>query len=289
MFGFLNLDKPAGMTSRDAVNHVQRLVYPEKLGHAGTLDPLATGVLVVCLGQATRLVPYLHEFSKTYVADFLLGVTSPTDDTEVDVTPLADAPLPTAEQIRAALPQFTGRISQVPPAHSAVKVQGRRAYDLARRGAEVTLEPREVQIHRLELMEFSPDQMTLEIECSSGTYIRSLGRDLGLAVGSAAVMCGLRRTRIGPFGVDAAINPSYLTRQTLPEAVLPPITALPHLPRVSVTEAEVDVVRRGMGLQRPAAESLAGEVALCGPTGELLALGAGSATGRIAPRMVFIR
>lgn len=288
MFGLLNLDKPAGMTSRDAVNHVQRLVRPSKAGHAGTLDPLATGVLVICLGQATRLTPYLHAFSKTYIAEFLLGVTSETDDTESEPRPLPDAPELTESQVTAALPQFTGRIRQIPPAHSAVKVQGQRAYALARRGAAPQIEPREVEIHHLALRHFTPGRMTLEIECSSGTYVRSLGRDLGRALGSGAVMCNLRRTRIGPFRVEAAVAPGWLTRETLPQAVDSPLAAVPHLPRVQVEAGELDTVRRGMTLARPGLAHSAGELALVDAAGSLLAIGRPLGPGVIRPCMVFI-
>ncbi len=259
MFGLLNLDKPAGMTSRDVVNRVQKLVKPVKVGHAGTLDPLATGVLVICLGQATRLVPYIHEFSKTYVAEFLLGVTSETDDTEGELRRVPDAPLLTAGAVETALPRFCGRILQTPPTHSAVKVQGRRAYALARRGADLQLEPREVEVHRLVLREFTPERLTLEVECSSGTYIRSLGRDLGLVLGSGAVMCGLRRTRIGPFGTETALSPDSLTRDTLQAALLPSLQAVAHLPSVMANPDEVALLRRGLGLQRSPPSAASGE------------------------------
>jgi tRNA pseudouridine55 synthase len=287
MFGLLNLDKPAGMTSRDAVNRVQKLVRPEKLGHAGTLDPIATGVLLVCLGRATRLVPHLHSFSKTYVAEFLLGVTSETDDIESEPQPVPDAPLLTYNAVASILPAFTGRIQQTPPAHSAVKIGGRRAYKLARRGESLEMTPREVEIQRLELLECHPDRMRLEIECSSGTYIRSLGRDLGRALGSGAVMSALRRTRIGPFGIDQAVDPVQLTHETLSAALIPSRYAVSDYPIYTASPAEVDDLQVGLRVRPPVPLPVDREVAIVDQSGELIGLGTPQADGRLAPRLIF--
>ncbi|MFV0444291.1 MAG: tRNA pseudouridine(55) synthase TruB [Planctomycetaceae bacterium] len=287
MFGLLNLDKPAGLTSRDAVNRVQRLVRPEKLGHAGTLDPIATGVLLICLGKATRLVPYLHAFTKTYRAEFLLGCTSVTDDIESEPQTIVDAPIPTHDDVLAVLPRFTGRIMQTPPAHSAVKIQGRRAYQLARRGQAVDITPREVEIHQLQLLNFTATTMQLEIECGSGTYIRSLGRDLGRALGTGAVMSALRRTRIGPFSVETAINPTQLTPEQLQTSLIPARAALSDLPQCTVTPEQAALLQVGMRV-RPALELPTGcELAVCDPAGELIALGEFLPNGELAPRLVF--
>src|SRR5262245_7182097 len=171
MFGLLNIDKPAGVTSRDVVNRVQRLVRPLKVGHAGTLDPLATGVLVVAIGQATRLVEYLQRLPKTYQGTFLLGRTSDTEDIEGTVIELTDTSIPTEQQIQGALPQFLGTIDQTPPAYSALKVSGQRSYDLARRGQAVDLAARPVEIHDLQLVRFAYPELELLIRCGSGTYI----------------------------------------------------------------------------------------------------------------------
>src|SRR4051794_5854504 len=154
MFGLLNIDKPAGLTSRDVVNVVQRLVRPHKVGHAGTLDPLATGVLIVALGPATRLVEYVQRMAKTYQATFLLGRTSDTEDVEGTVMELDRAPIPNAHEIDAALPAFVGTIQQTPPAYSALKVAGRRAYQMARRGEAVELAARPVEIHGIEVIRY---------------------------------------------------------------------------------------------------------------------------------------
>ncbi len=152
-FGLLNINKPAGVTSRRVVDQVQKLVRPAKAGHAGTLDPLATGVLIVCVGPATRLVDYLHRMPKRYRAEFLLGRTSPTEDVEGVITELVSPPIPTHDQIVAAAQRFIGEISQRPPAYSALKVGGRRAYDLARSGKEVSLQARPVSVFRLDVLD----------------------------------------------------------------------------------------------------------------------------------------
>ena len=204
MFGILNLNKPVGCTSRDAVNRVQRLIRPVKVGHAGTLDPLAQGVLVLCLGPATRLIERVQQMPKHYRGTFRLGCHSPTDDTEGEVVPLSGATPPPRAAITAALGQFVGRIHQRPPAYSALKIGGQRAYHLARKGQAVTLPLRPVTIHALSINRFEYPELVLDIECGSGTYIRSLGRDLAKVVGTAAVMTGLTRTAIGPYAIDDA-------------------------------------------------------------------------------------
>src|SRR4051794_35109294 len=155
MFGLLNIDKPAGLTSRDVVNVVQRLVRPHKVGHAGTLDPLATGVLVVAIGPATRLVEYIQRMAKSYRAVFLLGRTSDTEDIEGKVAELPQAPVPNIEQIESATPRFVGMIDQRPPVYSALKVGGRRAYELARRGETIELAPRRVEVHSIDIVRYA--------------------------------------------------------------------------------------------------------------------------------------
>jgi tRNA pseudouridine55 synthase len=204
MIGLLNINKPTGKTSRDVVNHVQRLVRPAKVGHAGTLDPLATGVLVVCVGPATRLIQYVQQMPKRYRATFLLGCRSDSDDTELEVTPV-DAPAATRSAIETALPNFVGTIQQRPPAFSAIKVKGKRAYDLARNGEQIQLEARPITIHGIDIVSYDYPELVLDIRCGSGTYIRSIGRDLAEQLGTAAVMSALERTEIGRFrATDAA-------------------------------------------------------------------------------------
>ncbi len=245
MFGLLNIDKPCDVTSRDVVNHVQRLTRPHKVGHAGTLDPLATGVLVVCLGQATRLNEFVQHLPKHYTGTFLLGRRSDTEDTEGEVVELADAPQPDQNTIDQTLAQFRGTIEQRPPAFSALKVKGQRAYSLARRGKEVMLTPRPVTIHALHLVRYDYPELVLDVVCSSGTYIRSLGRDIGEALGSCAVMSALRRTAIGPFTLDQSCAMDEVTAKTLAGHMLPATLAVEHLARVEVNAKEIEELRHG--------------------------------------------
>jgi tRNA pseudouridine55 synthase len=244
-FGLLNLNKPAGFSSRDVVNRVQRIVRPAKSGHAGTLDPLATGVLIVCVGPATRLVPMIHEMRKVYRATFLLGRTSQTDDVEGTIVEAADATRPSREQVLAALPEFVGQIEQRPPAFSAVHVAGRRAYKLARRGHDLELPRRTVDVHRIDLLRLEHPEVVLEIECGSGTYVRSIGRDLGERLGCGALMSELERTAIGPFTLSDAVALESLTRDSFSALLLPATAALPDMPQRVVDQAAVELLMDG--------------------------------------------
>ena len=286
MFGLLNLHKPPGCTSRDVVNRVQKLVRPEKVGHAGTLDPLAAGVLVVAIGGATRLVEYVQQQPKNYRATFLLGRHSDTEDVEGRVVELEHPPLPTREQIEAVLPQFTGEIDQVPPAFSALKVAGQRAYALARRGEEVQLAARRVTIHRLQLGEYLYPSLRLEIACSSGTYVRSLGRDAARALGTEAVMSALVRTAVGPFVLGEAISPDELTRETLAAAIQPAAKAVSHLPRIELDHGEVTELLHGRPIRR-SGPTAAAEIAAFDQRGELVAILA-EREGKYWPTRVFV-
>lgn len=204
----IGIDKPLGWTSFDAVKRVrgaiQRRLHLKKfkVGHAGTLDPLATGVLIICTGRATRRIEELQNGDKEYVATIRLGATTPSFDLETEV----DATYPwehiSKESIEQVLPDFTGKIMQVPPVFSAVKVDGKRAYNLARKGKEVTLQAKPLQIKEMELLECNLPEIVVRIVCSKGTYIRALARDLGAALGSGAHLTGLRRTRVGAIKVD---------------------------------------------------------------------------------------
>lgn len=249
--GLLNVNKPAGMTSRDVVDMVVRAAGTGRVGHAGTLDPLATGVLVVCVGWTTRLVPYVQELRKVYRAEFLLGCTSDTDDVTGEVQPLTEATLPERADILAALPAYVGRIRQVPPRHSAVHVGGRRAYELARRGVAVDLPPREVDVFHLELVSYEAPHLVLEIECGSGTYVRALGRDLGNELRCGAVMSRLERRAVGDFHVDDAISPHELTAANLRSHLLPPAVAVRHLPRYDCPPERLPDLRQGRPLPYP--------------------------------------
>ncbi|MFO0936266.1 MAG: tRNA pseudouridine(55) synthase TruB [Gemmataceae bacterium] len=205
--GFLVVDKPGGMTSRDVVNRIQRILPRRtKIGHTGTLDPLATGVLVLCIGSATKLADRVQAMGKSYLARIRLGATSDTDDRDgiVSVTP---NPVPPAlESIQAALRAFTGTIQQTPPNYSAVKVGGRRAHDLARAGRTLELTSRPVTVYRIEIRGYTWPDLDLEIDCSKGTYIRSIARDLGQALEVGGLIDSLRRTKVGHFFAEQGVG-----------------------------------------------------------------------------------
>lgn len=250
--GVLNLNKPAGVTSRDVVNMIQRLAGRKtKIGHAGTLDPMARGVLVVAVGHTTRLIEYVQQMPKTYRAEFLLGRSSDTEDTEGQVMLLDSPVVPTEREIRAALPQFTGKLLQRPPVFSALKVAGRRAYDLARKGQPVELAPREIVVDRLILDAYEYPTMRLTIECGSGTYVRSLGRDLAQSLGTAAVMSALERAAIGAFRVEEAVDPDSLEPGNWTDALLPPAMAVSHLTRFTLDDVAVRRIQNGQTIPRP--------------------------------------
>lgn len=240
MFGIINLFKPIGPTSRDCVNHLQRLVRPTKVGHAGTLDPMADGVLLVPVGQAVRLVDWLHELPKTYEAVFELGLTSLSGDNQMETTRLDQAPTLGRRDWERTIPEFLGDIQQVPPIFSAVKVDGRRAYDLARKGHEIELEARTVSIHRLEIDAFEYPYVSMTIECSTGTYIRSLGRDMARRLGSDAVMTKLTRTSIGGFRSDQAIGLDELQSiEDVEACLMNPTIGLKHMPQVQLSDIQL--------------------------------------------------
>jgi tRNA pseudouridine55 synthase len=270
MNGLLNLHKPGGLTSRQVVDRVVRLVRPAKVGHAGTLDPLATGVLVVAVGAATRLIQYIHLRSKTYVATFLLGRHSDTEDIEGQVVELPAPPVPTLDQLQAAASRLRGPILQRPPQFSALRIAGRRAYELARRGDAVELASRPVTIDRLEVLDYQYPEVTVEIECSTGTYVRSLGRDLAESLGTAAVMSRLVRTRVADFELRDAVAPDDLGPENLAQSLQPPLDAVAWMERVVLAAAEVADVRNGRPIVRQAAE--ASRLAAVDATGRLVAI-----------------
>jgi tRNA pseudouridine55 synthase len=239
MFGVLNINKPRGWSSRDVVNRVERLLRPFKAGHAGTLDPQATGVLLVCVGAATRLVEYAQRLPKEYRATFLLGRCSDTEDLESEVALAGDGVEPALPQLRAAAAGFTGEILQRPSRHSAIKVAGRRAYDLARKGAPFELPERKVTVYRLEVLRYQYPELEIAVECSAGTYIRALGRDLARSLGTCAVMASLERTRIGAFDASQAASVDELLSgcQQRVQSPTPLVDALP-----SVVVAQEDLL-----------------------------------------------
>jgi len=259
--GFLIIDKPLGMTSRAAVDHAARW-FPRgtRLGHTGTLDPLATGVLVIAVGAGTRLVDYVQRMEKTYETGIRLGARSDTDDAEGTITPATGGAPPTRQAVESVLPEFIGNISQAPPVFSAAKVAGRRAYVLARRGADVDLAPRMVQIHDIRLARYEYPDLELEVHCGKGTYIRSLARDLGERLGCGGYVVSLRRTRIGPFKADAAL-PLEADGAAAREALSDLSWALADLPRVEVASADAERFAHGQALPWSGAPAT-GEVAV---------------------------
>ncbi|WP_309611351.1 tRNA pseudouridine(55) synthase TruB [Sphingomonas sp.] len=256
--GWIILDKPVGIGSTPCVSAVKRALREAgeaktKVGHGGTLDPLASGVLPIALGEATKLAGRMLDASKDYVFTVTFGAQTDTLDLEGAVIATSIV-RPTAEEVQAILPRFTGPIEQMPPAFSALKVDGERAYDIARRGEEVTLELRNVTIHQLRLIEATGDRATLLASVSKGTYIRSLARDIALALGTVGHVTRLRRTRAGPFSLDQAISLDKLTKlakgRALDGAVLPLSAGLDDIPALPVTPEEAKLLRHGQTLTR---------------------------------------
>jgi tRNA pseudouridine55 synthase len=251
--GWLIVDKPQGLTSTDVVNRVRRWFDAQKAGHGGTLDPLATGLLPIAFGAATKTVPYIMDGTKLYRFTLRLGEARDTDDADGQVT--GTSPVrPTDDQLRAALPGFTGDIMQVPPVFSAIKVAGERAYDMAREGRAPVLEARPARVDRFELVE-RPDAETavFEVQSGKGVYMRSLARDLAAACGSLGHVAALRRLRVGPFTEAQAIPLDKLQRAedtppTSPDFLLPVATALADIPALAVTEAEAFGLSNGQAI-----------------------------------------
>ena len=251
--GWLIIDKPPGLTSTDVVNRVRRGFDAQKAGHGGTLDPLATGVLPVAFGAATKTVPYVMDGTKLYRFTLRLGEARDTDDADGQVT--ATSPeRPTDAALRAALPRFTGLIMQIPPVYSAIKVAGERAYDMAREGRAPVLEPRPARVDRFELIERpDADHAVFEVASGKGVYMRSLARDLAAACGTLGHIAALRRLRVGPFTEAQAIpldkvTPGPDTPRASPDLLLPVATALADIPALALTESEAADLTHGQAI-----------------------------------------
>lgn len=271
MFGFLNINKSMYRTSREAVNAVQRLVRPIKVGHAGTLDPLATGVLVVGVGPATRLTKYVQQMPKTYVAGFRFGIESDTEDITGKLSDFPNSQPVDRETLESVLAEFTGEISQLPPKFSALKVKGKRAYDLARRGEQFELKPRPVTIHEISLQEFQYPDFQLKICCGSGTYIRSLGRDIGVRLSAGAVMTRLERTAIGNFEIEKSLSFDDISLEMIEQNLVTPQSGLGSMQLIQVPDEQIDRFVNGHAWQPPAAISDE-ELGAVNSTGNLLAV-----------------
>ena len=243
--GILIVDKPAGWTSQDVVSKLRGVLREKRVGHGGTLDPMATGVLPVFVGRATRAVEFFEHADKTYVATLRLGVTTDTQDTTGTV--LQTQPINVDEAaLRAVLPRFTGVQQQVPPMYSAVKIGGKKLYELARAGKEIERKPREITVFSIELLDFSNDSTCLRVHCSKGTYIRTLCHDIGAALGCGGCMAALRRVQAGAYSIEEAVTLDEIIAHPAPQALLRPVDSLfADLPRLTLTPAQEKCVRNG--------------------------------------------
>ncbi|HZS39008.1 MAG TPA: tRNA pseudouridine(55) synthase TruB [Polyangia bacterium] len=274
MNGVLVVDKPRGPTSFDVVARVRRATGVKRVGHAGTLDPMASGVLPVCVGEATKLVPFLMAGEKVYVAEARLGVTTDTFDADGKILDERDASHVTRAEVEAALAGFVGAIRQVPPMHSALRVGGKRLYELAREGVEIEREPRDVHIFEARVDDFTDGRVRFTIRCGKGTYVRSLAADLGARLGTGAHLIALRRTRVGRFTVEQAIPLDAVDAiEGTQLALVDPAGALDHLPALALDPAQARDVRDGkvnVVAALPAASD--GYTRLLRPDGTLLAV-----------------
>ena len=292
MDGVLNVNKPSGMTSHDVVAKVRKLIKERRIGHTGTLDPLATGVLVLCVGKATRIAQYIEAGEKEYVAVMHLGTTTDTLDAEGRVLETKAYDAPDIGQVREAIQQFIGPIMQQPPAYSAIKVNGIPSYKLAREGKAEPLKPRPVTIHEIELLEYADPVIRIRVRCSKGVYIRTLCADIGAALGMGAHLTALERTRSGLFGIEGSVTLDAVAAMaedgSMEQFLLPIDKALSDLPAVSVTEAETGRILNGNQVNRDASllDAGSGLARIHDPFGRLLALGRVTA-GMLRPEMVF--
>ncbi len=292
--GIILLDKPMGLSSNQALGRVKYLLAARKAGHTGSLDPLATGLLPLCFGQATKVSGWLLDADKHYLAVARLGVETATGDLEGEVLRQLPVPELSDADIEAACAGLRGRIQQTPPMYSALKHKGQRLYDLARRGVEVDRPAREVTIHSLRVERLAPDRLRLEVHCSKGTYIRTLVQDLGRALGCGATVAELRRTGHGAF--DAADMVSMATLEAAaakggPEAIecwlLPADRALADRPEVRLDAASSRFLLQGQPVFAPGVRDM-GPLRLYGASGEFLGIGALQDDGRVAPRRLFV-
>lgn len=289
--GFLNIDKPIGLTSHDVVARVRRLYRQQtgskKVGHAGTLDPLATGVLVVCLGAATRLSDYVMHTTKIYRAEVQLGVETDTYDAEGEIVARHDAAGVTQADIATVLNRFTGDIEQVPPMHSAIKVNGKKLYELARAGQTIERAARPVTIHAIDLISYEGDVLTIDVTCGSGTYIRSLAHDIGAELGVGAHLTALRRMKSGDFDVNQAVTLEQLDAlDDWSELVIQPAAVLSHCASVTLSDDQMTEISFGRFIELNETALPEGDVMAYTPQGQLLAVLEPAGT-QWKPRKVF--
>jgi tRNA pseudouridine55 synthase len=251
MDGFLVINKPQGITSHDAVAFARRRLKIKKIGHAGTLDPMATGVLILGIGSATRLLEYVQNTEKEYEAEVTFGATSNTDDAEGELTSFPNSKNLTREDLEAILPEFLGEVNQIPPQFSAIKIDGQRSYSRARKGEDVKLKPRKVQIQAIKIHRFDFPKTEISIRCGSGTYIRSLARDLGARLEAGAHLSKLARTRVGKFAINHAIP----LRSIRSDKMLPIEEGI-SLPQINLTRNEADKISNGQKISSRTSEPL---------------------------------
>lgn len=289
--GVLLIDKPAGWTSHDIVAKARGITGQRRIGHTGTLDPMATGLIIACLGKATRLVEYMTLHDKRYEGEISLGITTDTDDAEGTVLSTRPVPAITPDLLQAIERNFSGALQQKPPAYSAVKVDGQRAYAAARRGNVLDLVAREVVVHRLAIERVAADLLRIDVHCGSGTYIRSLARDIGEAMGCGAHLSKLRRTHAGGFDVADAITLDDLARLAaageLAEVILPSDDGIIEFDAAIVSKANAGSIAVGVTATAAAAVRAANVARIYEPSGRFIGVGRVSPDGQIRPLKVF--
>jgi len=285
--GILLLDKPLGRSSNSALQKVRYLFNAKKAGHTGSLDPLATGVLPICFGEASKVTPYLLNSDKSYICTAQLGITTTTGDKEGDILQSREIKPFVKADIEPVLPMFRGAIEQVPPMYSALKHNGQPLYKLARQGIEIKRKARQVTIHKLELLEYTEDSITLDIRCSKGTYIRTLAQDIGEVLGFGAHLSMLRRTEVSPFDcsklysieeVEALSNESKLE-----DILLPIDSALPDLPVITLNDEETSLIQNGIKISKEGIPHVP-LIRLYRNDGEFIGLGRYSSDDKLAPK-----
>ena len=291
--GIVLLDKPSGLTSNQALRRVKQLFQARKAGHTGSLDPLASGLLPICLGEATKVSGYLLDAAKAYRVTARLGVRTDTGDTDGEVVERCEVPALGRDRLEDVLERFRGDIMQVPPMYSALKKDGKRLYKLARSGVEVEREARPVTIYRLTLVDQETDSLTLDVECSKGTYIRSLVQDIAEAAGTVACVAALRRTGAGPFSGDAMVSMEAVEAraasglEALDELLIRPDAALVDWPSVELDAAGVEAIRHGQEVNAEGAGP-AGLLRVYGPERAFVGIGECVAPGRVTPRRLLL-
>ena len=252
--GILIIDKEEGPTSHDIVAQIRRLIKgisnsKIKVGHTGTLDPFATGVLLIAIGTATRLIEYSHDLPKTYLATINLGSVSDTDDKTGQITPMDKNLKPAPEEVNKAVSSFVGTINQMPPAYAAIKVAGKKLYEYARENKAVKVQPRKITIHNINIINYNYPEIELEITCSTGTYIRSLARDIGEKLKTGAYVSKLKRTAIGKFDISNSIKLNNLSPENLKNSLLTPDNLIENIPQITINNANVAQLKNGLSVQ----------------------------------------